>query len=750
MVIFAVVLAVTVLLAYQIRNYGISWDIRAGLSDEDPELKILSDFRDKFGEAELMVAIIEADNIFSESNLIHIQKLTNQISGIESVKNVFSISNAPYFSNVNGELNTSPFLTVIPDSDDGLKKLQTVALSNEDWVGSIVSADGKFAAINMLLADKSHDIGERLKTVQSVRKALSHTTSGNLKIFLTGISPIADESRQVIQKDLTKFLWLTPIITLVFLFPVFGTIAGVMVPAIVIMLSQIWIFGIFFWLGGKISAPLTILPTLISVICLSDIIHITTCYLNKASLESNKIKAVVFTMEEMIPVCFLTSLTTAVGFGALVFSNLKAVSQFGMLAAAGILIAYFLSMLLVPIALTIVPFPKVKVPFERFQAAITYVLTRTSLFVKKEVRLITTATVLLTLFSVAGAMRLQAQTHISQYLPNSSESITGMEKMKENLHGFSTLEISCAGQPGDFRKTRALKELDKIHMFLATLPGVDKSFSLVNILRRADRILGDNKGEVVEILDHPGRIAEYIFYFTISNQSHLLNSFVTNDYSSARISTRLQPMGTDEQLKIVSRLESFLQGKLDKGLEFHVTGALKLYATQSMNLVRNISGSLGISVLFISLLLIIYLRSIPMGLLSMVPNILPILFCLGFMGWFEISIDIVTIMITCIAIAIAVDDTIHFLSRYKKNLRDGKAPHVAIEETIFLSGRAIIYTSLVIALGCSLFIFSSFLPNRYFGFFMVFIMFSALVIDLTVLPALLKRFNITGNGICLR
>ncbi|MCK5312992.1 MAG: MMPL family transporter [Desulfobacteraceae bacterium] len=746
LVILAIVFLITVSLGWQLEGIKISRDLRVGLSDDDPEIKLLTQFREKFGEAELMVVVIESDNIFLQKNIAYIRKLTNEISKIQSVKNVISITNAIDFSYKDGELIAKPFLPDILYTEEDLEKKREIALLNSDWVKSFISADGKISTINMLLSDESHDVEERFKAVTSVREILNNNTYEEGRVFLTGLSPIADDTKKLIIGDLLKFLWLTPLVMLFLMLPVFRSVSVVMIPVVIIGISLTWLFGVFFWAGGEISITSVMLPTLISVVCLSDIIHIITYFFGQTSLNIGRKEAILVTMEEMIPVCFLTSITTAAGFGALAFSDLESVCQFGLLAATGIMAAYFLSILLIPIGLSLVPMPKSSKVDLKLHSLTTILLKNISQFIKKDRFLIGLLTILISLFSIIGLFQLKAETHISHYLPESSPSIKGMNIIQDKLSGFSTLEIFCKGIPGDFRKSWALKELDKIHAFLKVFPGIDKSFSIVDFIKKTDNKSADNEDEKMGILEDSGRIAEWFFYLSISDQAHLIDPFITDDYSNARVSIRIPAMGTADQLKLISKLELFMKNNLDKRIEFHVTGALKLYATQSMVLIKSMINSLSISICFIACLLIIYFRSVPMGLFSMIPNILPIIFCLGFMGWLKISLDISTIMIACIAIAIAVDDTIHFLTRYQKNTRDGQDSFTAINETITTSGRAIVYTSFVLALGFSLFVFSNFLPNRYFGIFMAFNMISALIVDLTVLPALLKRGYFVGGG----
>jgi len=286
------------------------------------------------------------------------------------------------------------------------------------------------------------------------------------------------------------------------------------------------------------------------------------------------------------------------------------------------------------------------------------------------------------------------------------------------MSAFSTLEMTIEGPPGVFREEWGFEEVRKIQRFLESLPGVDKVVSFANFIREFDRD---------------------IFLLETTDR---FDSFLSSDYSTARVSARIQPTSTAGQLELLSKVEESAPKELDKRLRFRTTGAARLYATKATALINGQVRSLGFSMVVITLLLILYLRSIRVGLLSMIPNVLPVLMTLGMMGLSGISLNLSTVMISCIAIAIAVDDTIHFLVRYRREILTNGRVTPAIERTMFESGRAMVFTSLVIAGGFSILLFSSFAPIEYFGLLTAFTMITALGADLLVLPFLIKLFKV--------
>ena len=762
----AAVLIATGVLGFQLRLFHFHQNEFQNIEGNRVETKYYNEFCKKFNDSELMVVAVRATNppapdIFTPSLLAYVKTLTDALGAVPNALDVVSLSTVR-------DLNTGdPFLEPLPTSPGELEQKKTEALANKYWVGSLVSADAEVTVIIVRLPALASSSGERFKTVRQAREILdAHRPPAGAKVYLTGSSALMLDSLSCMMSDFKRFLWLTPILVAVLLFAVFRTVRGIIIPLIVIVASVVWTLGILFSAGKGINVVTSILPSLIAVICFSDTIHILSCYYSAASRSADRASAagaaaaakrevLVETMEHMIYACFLTSLTTVVGFGSLAVSNIAAIREFGIFAAIGIIGAYVLSITIIPVILSVLPLPRAQVHKGSSQALVNSVLERLSGLVCKDKLLIPVAALLIAGVSIFGISRLRTGTHISANLPDSAPSKQAMRFLEEKMGGFGTLEITLEGKPGFFKQSWAVKQVEQVQLFLQTRLAVDSSFSVADLVKAANKADYDDDPKQYVVPDDDRDVASCLHRLSRTVFADQLYSFVTPGYATARISARVRSVDTEELLHLLDELELFAKTNVDPRLEFHTTGAAKLFSIEVAELTKSQIQSFGLAFAVICVLMILVFRSWRAGLVAMIPNALPVLLTLGLMGLVKIPLDLATVMIACIAIGIAVDDTIHFLVRYHRfqegyvKKRDGShtegGPSLrvrAIHHTMLESGRAIIFTSFVIAGGFLIFVLSSFAANRHFGALLAFTMLSALAADLLVLPVLIRRFKL--------
>lgn len=735
-------LIVTAVLAFQLRLFSISQSEREDLPDNDPELLYFEQFCRRFGDAELLIVAVEADDVFTHEVLTYVKKLTDQIAAVPDVEEVVSLTNVHDVRATEEELSIKPLFETIPTSTAELAEKKKRALAGPYLAKNIISTDCRATSINAKLRYLAEDETYRIRVVKEVRRILAENTHPDINVYLTGVSPLLTDSLDCILLDLKHYMWAMPLLVILLLVFVFRTLRGAVIPQTVIAATIIWTMGLFFTAGKSVSMVTTMLPVLITVICLSDVIHTITHYYEEAARSRNRREVLLSTMDHMITACFMTSITTSIGFGSLVISDLKSVRDFGLFSAGGIMLAYILGMTITPIILSYLPLPGDATWKGYHRGYLAHLIEKIETFVARDRFWIPLTCAGLMVFAVYGVSRLNIETQISKFIPQSAPSIRGLYFIQDSMAGFTTLEMALEGEPETFKEPWALREVEEIQDFLKTLPGVDVTFSLADIIKEANQALTDGDPIHFVLPDNRRLISQLLLLLSSTGRADMLDSFLSFDYSGTRISARIQSMSTAKHLKLLSDLTQFAENNLDRRLVFQTTGVVKLYATTVTKLVNSQLRSLGFSFLVITFLMMLHIRSVKIGLLSMIPNVIPVLMTLGLMGLIGISLNVATVMISCIALGIAVDDTIHFLSRYRREIAvDGDIP-AAIHRTMHSTGRAIIYTSLVIACGYSVIILSNFGPNRYFGILTAFTMLSALVADLLVLPYLIRLFKL--------
>jgi uncharacterized protein len=725
-------------------QYRLAQNIKDDLPKHDPQIIAFEEFLEQFGDAELLVVAIEAEDVFTQERLEYIQRLTRLFEQIRDVQETLSLTNAMEILGNDGVLAVELLIDGgVPESAEELARLRVKALSNRFWVNSLVSADGTAAAINMKLEILRDDATYRFEVVKRVQEILNENPPPpNVERHFTGVSVFGRDSLDAMQSDMVNFIWLMPILVLVLLFAVFRTFRGVFVPQIVIWFAVGYTLAILFATGKSITMISTMLPVLIGVIAISDVIHILARYYEQSQTITDRKELTESALAHMIPPCFLTSTTTAAGFAALMISNLTQVRDFGLFAAIGLMSAFGVAISVAPIILSYLPPPKKSVRNIYSAGPTNRILVGLNRFVERDRWITLVLAVAIIAVSVAGIMNLKIETQLSKFLPQTAPSVKSLHWLQEKMAGVSSLEVTLRGDPGTFKEPWALAEIEQLEKYLESLPGVDKVFSIVDFVRTFNEVLHDQDPAFDRIPESRQAVAQYLLLFEMTGRDDLLSSFINADYSYTRISARIQSMGSAGHADLIAHMQEYADRLIDSRLQYNATGMVVLYATITNALVRSQIGSLGIAFFIITIMMILHLRSVKLGLLSMVPNTFPIAVTLGMMGLFEISLNVATVMIACIALGIAVDDTIHYLSRYGAEIHAGKSEAEARRATMMGAGRGMVFTSIVITGGFFVLCFSSFHTNRAFGILTGITMVTAVFADLMLLPVLMKLLGI--------
>ncbi len=443
-------------------------------------------------------------------------------------------------------------------------------------------------------------------------------------------------------------------------------------------------------------------------------------------------EVLIATMERMIPACFFTAATSAIGFLSFTTAGLHSLATFGQWTAIGIALAWILAVTLTPALLAYLPIEA------RHRSGLENALSNglVNLSVKalhasrKGKILLASGWIVALVVAGFGVARIEADSDFQAFLPRDSASARSAKVLEKKLAGTATIEIVLESKEHSeyiFEEPWALAEISRLAQFLGTRPEVDKTFSVLDFLSAVHRARGGSG-------DLPSDASGITETFFVLEGLRELDRFVTPKRDAVRLSARLGSMSTKQPVDLVAQIEEF--GKsLDPRLTMVTTGVSKLFAATSQALVKGQAVSLFTSLLWVSLAMILGLRSLRIGLLALIPNVAPILITLGAMGWLGLPLDIASIMVGSIALGIAVDDTIHLITRHAEEKRI-RLPG-ALERTLRGAGPPSVFTSFLFAGGFFVFVASSFGPLQVFGGLAACAMIVAMFADLTLLPLLL-------------
>ncbi len=736
--ILAAVLGLSFWFGAQALHLRPEWNEQAEFPSDDPHLATFREFLSRFGGQEFMMVVVQADEVFSPDVLGYLGELTEALREVPRATDVVSLSTAVLVRRSADGVRMEPFFEEPPTTREEAERLGREALAQPLWRGTLVSADGRTACINVMLPPMSTQANERTESVEAAREILRQHPHPGVQVFLTGYSPLAADMLAALNRDLIHFLWLTPVLILMCLAWAFRTWRGVWVPSLLIGVAVLWTLGLLARGGGTLNVCTVLLPTLVAINCLSYVIHLLNAYHESCARGRDHRGILILTWVHLMPALFMAAFTTAIGFGSQMLSDLHSLRELGLYSALGILISVLLCAVWVPALLAGLPLPARKAHRHGNVRWLRRGLWRVAAFVNRDTWRIPLLLLLLAVLSWAGIGRIRVESQLSWHLPESAPSVRGLRVVEEKLAGFQVLELVLEGAPGTFGEPWALEQIELLQRHAAGLEKVDQVLSVNDFFREALRARQEEKA----LPSTRGQISEMRLLFSASGQDRLLDSFLTRDGGAARIAVRIGNTTTREQLELVREIERFAAGNLDRRLSFRATGVVHLFAVKFNALVRSLVQSFGVAFLFILVVMAIQLRSLKAGVCAMVPNVLPIVLGFGLMGFLDIPLSVSTVMIASVGIGIAVDDTIHFLLRYRRELRRIRHPRQAVRRTLLETGRAMVYSSLGLALGFSILLFSSFRPNREFGLLTAFIMAVALLADLFVTPYLVRVFHL--------
>jgi len=742
--------------------------IEVWLNKGDPGLDYYYDFIDKFGDEEFLVIATKDENIFSADKFKQIDSIAKRLEELEEVKDVISIVSvfkdklsSPYFKGILKENRGREIIDVFKEE----------ILSDYVYVKNVISMDGKTTAIiakvakgppesRMELVKKSRDIitttvMEKMDGLIPPNPPLS---KGGIKVsglskggalpenfYLAGPSIVNAELDRMSQKDIKTF---TPImfgVAFAVLIILFRNVSGVLVPLLTICINTVWAVGLFSVFGNKMNMVSGMITPLIFIISLATTIHILNRYYQESALSQDKRKNILETIKHIGIPCFLTCATTSIGFLSLVVSDVQPVKDTGIFIAAGIMMSFFVCMTLVPGILSFFPAAKGS-PYKYVSKDKEFKSTGPhgmfgfiGNFVKRNTIWIFAFSIVFVGFAIYGITRVKVESNIFEAFPGNSEISRSTSFIEKNLMGLLPVEIVVnAANAGGIFQPEVLNRTEKLQNFLNGIPEVTTSISVVDYIKRLDRLLSKEKDVNQPITQE--KAIDYVKLASLHGDSIVKNLY-TKDNNEGRISVRMENVGSYRYQEIIKSIKEFMGTNFPFNIVCTITGIVPLLMDMQGYLVESQIKTFSLAFVLIFICITLLLRSARIGMISMIPNFIPIAITLGVMGYLEIRLDVATIMIASVAIGISVDDTIHFLYRFKNEYQIDKNHYLAIHRTLSGVGRALFFTTIVGTCGFLMFCLSSFKPVQYFGLLTGITMASALIADLFILPSCILIFK---------
>jgi len=743
--ILIVLLLLTIFMGYNAGKIQMSYQYAPLLPEDDPVYLEYQSFLEHFGnEGNLLVVGVKDKDFFTVSHFNHWGDFADNLKEIEGVKSVFSVSQA-YRLVKNRKEKKFEVQPVFPERVNYQTDLDSInsAFSHLPFYKNITYNPEKGVYMMAItLDDKILHSSKRVKLVKLIENAgaVYERNTGN-KLHYSGLPYIRIVTAEMIKGELNMFIFLALGVTALIILLFFRSFKVMLSSMLVVGVAVIWALGVQALFGYKITILTGMIPPLIIVIGIPNVVFLLNKYHQEYRIHNNKIKSLQRMIRKIGNATFLTNLTTASGFATFIFTSSKILVEFGVVAAINIIVVFFLSILLIPIIFSFLDGPQekhIKHLDNRLIAGIVDRLVKISLNHRTVVYSITGVTLLL---GIAGITKIKTTGYMLDDIPHHNPLYVDLKFFEDNFNGMMPLEIVIdTKKPNGAIQASTLRKMDKLQKELAEYTEISAPLSLVEVVKFARQAFYNGKEKYYGVPGNQERnfILSYVGKMK-GDQSNIVSSFVDSTKQKTRISFRVEDIGSTQMEELDHKIRASIDSVFTpKRYITSVTGSSVVFFKGTDYLTRNLFTSLLLAILLIASFMAWMFSSKRMVIVSLIPNLIPLIMTAALMGYFGISIKPSTILVFSIAFGISVDDTIHFLAKYRLELEEtnwsiSAAVVLALKET----GVSMIYTSIILFFGFGVFSVSDFGGTVALGVLVAITLLFALFSNLILLPSLL-------------
>lgn len=740
---------ITAVMGFMARDLELTYDFVKVVPQNDEELIYYHNFKKQFGEDGNILAVgIADDKIFEISNFLKFKYLAEAYAKVEGVKQVISIPTVQYIQKDTSRKRfvLAPLFKQNPATQQELDSLLDVFHGLHMYENQLYNQQSKATLIAVTIDPKVLNSAKRIETVKNImRLSDDFTASTSIQLRYAGLPYVRAILVSKVRSEFTFFLYLALIVTTLILLFFFRTFYAVSFTILTIGITVIFTMGLMACFGYKMTLLSGLLPSLIVVISIPNCIYMFNKYHMEYRRHGNKVKAVSRIIQKIGFLTFMTNANTAVGFIVLYFTDIVIIKEFGLVAGIVSFATFFITIAIVPPILMYLPEPKEKHMRHLDFQVLRKIIDLVEVIVFKSRPAVYSIMVVLVLVSVIGILRIKPVSYMVDDLPESNGVKTDLAFFETHFKGVMPLEIVVdLGKPKAVFKLNNLKKLEELEEFLQKEQNIAPPLSILNVVKGATQSFYNNNPDFYRLPDNMDKSFIMSYFGAKSGNIGLIKSFVDSTGQIVRFSMKVADLGNVKMNELMNerikpRVAEIFEGK---DFDIHYTGTTLLFIKGTQYLINDLSGSLFFAFILISLMMALIFADFKIIIISVIPNILPIVITGGVMGLMGIPLKPSTALTFSIAFGISIDSTIHFLSKYKQELTicDGdykKAILLSLRE----SGISMIYTSLVLFFGFVIFAFSEFGGTIALGMLTSLTLFFALFTNLVLLPCLLVSFD---------
>ncbi len=739
---------ITVFMGYHAQKVEMSYEYSSLLPKKDQAYKDYQKFVQVFGEeGNLIVIGIHDSSFFQLNHFTRWQQLCTELSEIDGVENLISVSNS-YNLLKNTDEKEFEIEQIFPDSLSSQEELDEYAntFKSLPFYNDLLYNNETDAYLLAITVNKEKmKSKEREQLIRSIQK-VGHQfeEDENVKLHYSGLPYIRVVTSIQIKKELYFFSILALAICIVVLFFFFRSFKAVFFPVLIVLIGVVWSLGMLSLFGFKITLLTGMIPPLLIVIGIPNSIYMLNKFHHEFVSHGNKIKALQRVIIKIGNATFLTNLTTASGFATFIIVKSNLLKEFGIIASLNIMGLFILSLLLIPIIFSFVNPPSPRHVRHLENKFITRFISRLINITRNYRKVVYIVTILILALGAYGISLMKTSGYMVDDIPKDDPIYVDLKFFESNFEGLMPLEIMIDTK----RKTGVMqlatfRKIDQLENRLAEYPELSSSLSLLNLLKFAKQAFYNGREDYYSLPN--SREKNFILQYaqTGEENANLLHSFMDSTQQITRVSIRMKDVGTKRMEELYVDFNSDIDSIFTSDdYDVTVTGSSITSFKGTQYLLKNLFQSLALAVLLISGFMAIMFSSWRMVITSLIPNVIPLIFTAAIMGFVDIPIKASTILVFSIAFGISVDNTIHFLAKYRQELNItgwdiGRSVELALKET----GVSMLYTSVVLFFGFGIFSLSDFGGTVALGILVSIALLVAVTSNLILLPSLLASLE---------
>lgn len=746
----AIIVAITAVMGYKAREVSLDYNFPQVIPVTDPDYQYYQEFKKQFGEdGDLVIIGFQNKDVFKKDIFNAWLQLSKDLKQLTGVKTVASVANLVSLQKDTAKhaFTIKPFVTAPLQTQEQADSIKEAFLNMPFYRGLFYNDSTGATLMAIKLEVKTLKSKNRFALVDSI-EALGDKFSEEQKIDIhySGLPYIRTIFATKIQEELNFFLILSVAVTSVILLVFFRSVYNVVFPLTLISVVIIWTMGFIVLMGYKLTLLTGLIPPLIVIVAVPNFIYFLNRYHTEFKKYGNKFVAIIRMMQNIARVIFLNNVTTAIGFGVLFFVDSPVMKEFGVVAFFMITVAYFATIVLMPIIFSYLPEPSVKQTKYLENRFMTRFVNWVNWVVHERRKALYLTASIIAVIAAFGLTKLHAIGYVMDDIPEDDMLSKDLAFFEHNFKGLMPFEITIdTKQKNGLLNTATLAKIEQLQDSIEALPEFSSSMSVVNVGKYAKQAFynGSPSRYSLPSMRELSFMRGYLKGLDMNKGGNLNLSIVDSNFQTARISAKMADAGsvrlTEIKDKLDKDIDTIFQGD---DISHKFTGFSLVFLKGSDYLISGLGSSLVSAILMIIAVIAMLFPSVRLVIITLIPNILAILITAGIMGYFNIPLKPSTVLVFSIAFGIAVDASFHFLVTYRQDLMlhnwdISKTITYALNQT----GASIIYTSMVLFFGFGIFCFSSFGSTIALGALTSITILCAMFTNIIMIPALLINFD---------